>query len=165
MSESSIHFQPIGVIHAPSRQPSQTPIQAAGAGGNIGWIALSPQYVDGLRDIEGFSHLTLIYYFHRAAPPQLIVTPFLDTDTHGVFATRAASRTNAIGIYTLRLLSVKENLLHVDDLDVLDQTPLLDLKPFVPAFDHRDNVRVGWFAGKLGALQGRTGDARYVKPD
>lgn len=161
MAVEPIALHPIGVVRSAFIHPADTPIQAAGATGAKGSIEIHPEYAAGLADLAGFSHVIVIYHFHRMTKPQLTVVPFLDTDTHGVFATRAPARPNAIGLSVLRLLEVDGTRLQVEDLDMLDGTPVLDLKPFVPQFDHREGVRIGWFEGKLGALQGRKADERF----
>ena len=161
MNPTSLTYRPIGVVHSPFTNPSDTPIQAAAARDAKGLLEIYPEFVKGLLDISGFSHLILLCHFHRVREARLIDTPFLDTRPHGIFATRAPARPNPIGISVVRLIDVQGGSLHVEDLDVLDETPLLDIKPFVPAFDHRDSVRIGWFTDKIGGLQGRTGDSRF----
>jgi tRNA-Thr(GGU) m(6)t(6)A37 methyltransferase TsaA len=107
-----------------------------------------PDLVEGLRDLEGFDRLWLIYLFDRASEVQLVVRPYLDTAERGVFATRSPARSNHIGISVVRLLRVEQNRLYVADVDMLDGTPLLDIKPYVPAFDSFEESRAGWLAGK-----------------
>ena len=140
----NIILTPIGLIHTPFNTPSETPIQSVRSQAQ-GWIEVYPDFVDGLRDIDAFSHLFLIYHLHRAAPAQLLVEPFLDDKEHGVFATRHPFRPNHIGISVVQLTAREENRLTVMGVDMLDLTPLLDIKPYVPDFDHRDNVRSGWY--------------------
>ena len=140
----NIILTPIGLIHTPFNTPSETPIQSVRSQ-TQGWIEVYPDFVDGLRDIDAFSHLFLIYHLHRAAPAQLLVEPFLDDKEHGVFATRHPFRPNHIGISVVQLTAREENRLTVMGVDMLDLTPLLDIKPYVPDFDHRDNVRSGWY--------------------
>jgi tRNA-Thr(GGU) m(6)t(6)A37 methyltransferase TsaA len=125
------------------------PIQAAFADGAAGTVDLKPQYAEGLKDLEGFSHLILVYHFHRSEGYQLRVRPFLDEATRGVFATRAPRRPNAIGISTVRLERIEGNRLYVSDLDMVDGTPLLDIKPYVPQFDDRQKARIGWLEGRV----------------
>lgn len=139
-----VRLRPIGMIHSPHRRAEETPIQAVHARGVRGRAEVLPEYADGLRDLEGFSHMFLIYWFHKACSPQLIVKPFLDDATRGVFATRAPCRPNPIGLSTVRLVEREGNVLHLEDLDVLDGTPLLDIKPYVARFDRHDNTRSGW---------------------
>ena len=145
---SNLMFKPVGIVHSPFRKASDTPIQSAMAKGMEGWIEVFAQFAPGLRDLAGFERIWLIYRFDRTTPAQLVVKPFLDEQEHGVFATRSPCRPNAIGLSCVRLLSVDGNQLHIGDLDVLDETPLLDIKPYVPAFDCFGACRVGWLEGK-----------------
>jgi tRNA-Thr(GGU) m(6)t(6)A37 methyltransferase TsaA len=139
-----LNLKPIGVIHSPHRQAAGTPIQSALAAGVEGTVEVFPEYGLGLRDLDGFERLWLIYWFDRAAPAKLVVTPYLDTTPRGLFATRAPCRPNPIGLSCVRLLEVRENLLRVDGLDMLDNTPLLDIKPYIPSFDAFQAKRIGW---------------------
>lgn len=140
-----ICLTPLGVIHSPFSELNGMPIQAAAAKHVSGTIELYPAYADGLKDIEGFSHLILIFYLHLTEEPRLQVVPYLDTVPHGVFATRSPKRPNRLGMSVVRLLRVEGNILHVQDLDIVDGTPLLDIKPYIPQFDDRANARIGWF--------------------
>ena len=162
-------FRPIGVIRSPFADTAGMPIQAAAAVGVRGRIELDPGLVEGLADLDGFSHLTLLYHLHLVTSPRLTVTPFLDDQAHGIFATRSPARPNAIGLSTVRLIAITGSILEIEDLDIVDGTPLLDIKPYVPAFDDRDHVRVGWFAGRLGGLAEARADDRFgvdrAKPD
>jgi tRNA-Thr(GGU) m(6)t(6)A37 methyltransferase TsaA len=137
-------MRPIGVIHSPFTEESETPIQPSRSQA-VGKVELFPQFVDGLQDIEGFSHLILIYVFHRSSGYSLGVTPFLDDKRRGLFATRYPRRPNPIGLSTVRLLSRNQNVLEIEGVDVLDGTPLLDIKPYMPEFDIRTDVRSGWY--------------------
>jgi tRNA-Thr(GGU) m(6)t(6)A37 methyltransferase TsaA len=137
------------------------PIQAVSAVGVPGSIELDPAYEVGLRDLDGFSHLILLYHLHQAAP-RLLVTPFLDDQERGIFATRAPSRPNAIGLSTVRLLRVEGPRIEIADVDMLDGTPLLDIKPYVPAFDDREHARIGWYAGRLEPLATARSDERFA---
>jgi len=143
---TGITFTPIGVVHSPFRDPRNMPIQPVGARGVRGTIELDPAYAAGLKDLEGFSRIILLYHFHRSEGYALEVGPFLDTTPHGVFATRAPRRPNPVGISILRLVSVEGATLHVEDVDILDGTPVLDIKPYVPAFDAYPDERAGWLA-------------------
>ena len=160
--EAVISYTPIGIIHSPFKTPPGTPIQAAGARGIVGTIVLAPAYIPGLQDLEGFSHLLLIYHFHLVQDVRLTVTPFLDDHAHGIFATRAPTRPNPIGISIVHLLRMEGETLHIEDVDVVDGTPLLDIKPFVPAFDVRDNVRVGWLTNNRANLSQVRADERFL---
>jgi tRNA-Thr(GGU) m(6)t(6)A37 methyltransferase TsaA len=138
-------MHPIGVIHSPFTDKSQTPIQSSRSQ-TIGEVEIFPEFVDGLKDVDGFSHLVLLYAFHCSTGYNLRVKPFLDNQLRGLFATRHPCRPNPLGLSIVRLLKCKENILTVKGLDVLDNTPLLDIKPYVPDFDERSEVRTGWYA-------------------
>ena len=137
-------LEPIGIIHSPHQEAVGTPVQSSMAGGVEGTIEIYPQFAQGLKDIEGFERIWLVYWFHRAKPTKLLVVPYLDTVPHGVFATRAPCRPNPIGLSSVRLLKVQGNILHVEGLDVLDGSPLLDIKPYIPSFDGFETTRIGW---------------------
>jgi len=139
---------PIGEIHTPFQRSQGTPIQSAVANGAVGVVELFPQFTAGLHDVADFERLWLIYLLDRAATPQLTTRPYLDTQDHGIFATRSPARPNHIGLSAVRLLGVEGNRLHVSDVDMLDGTPLLDIKPYVPDFDCFEVKRVGWYTGK-----------------
>jgi tRNA (adenine37-N6)-methyltransferase len=136
----------IGIIHSPHHQATGTPLQSSLASGAQGTVELFPQYAAGLRDLDGFERIWLLYWFDRATPAQLVVTPYLDNVPRGLFSTRAPSRPNPIGLSAVRLLGVVGRTLQVEGLDVLDNTPLLDIKPYVPAFDAFEAKRIGWCA-------------------
>jgi tRNA-Thr(GGU) m(6)t(6)A37 methyltransferase TsaA len=139
-----IILNPIGIIHTPFTEINNMPIQPLAAAGVKGYIELYPEYLDGLKDIEGFSHITLLYHFHKINGFELTVTPFMDTNEHGIFATRSPKRPNAIGISTVKLIGIEGNKLYLEETDMLDGSPLIDIKPFYPRFDNRDNCRIGW---------------------
>jgi tRNA-Thr(GGU) m(6)t(6)A37 methyltransferase TsaA len=157
----TITYRPIGVIHSPFRDIKGMPIQAAGARGVTGTVEIEPRYGDGLRDLDGFSHLFLIYHFHLSEGYRLEVKPFLDDRLRGVFATRAPRRPNAIGISVVRLMRVEGCTLHIEDVDVVDGTPLLDIKPYVPEFDVRAAERIGWLAGRVKGVAATEADERF----
>ena len=162
MKDLSPKFRPIGVVYSPFKALEGMPIQPCGAEGVAGEIEIFQEFAAGLKDLEGFSHLWLIYWLHEVKSASLIVKPFLDTVEHGIFATRAPSRPNPIGLSVVRLKGVDGNRLSVENVDVLNGTPLLDIKPYVPAFDQVSADRIGWFAGKTGqAVQVRS-DGRFV---
>jgi tRNA-Thr(GGU) m(6)t(6)A37 methyltransferase TsaA len=127
----------------------------------VGTVELDPAYAAGLRDIEGFSNLILLYHLHLIREPALEVVPFLDTASHGVFATRSPKRPNPIGLSVVRLLAENGTHLTVEGIDVIDGTPLLDLKPYVPAFDAVAAERIGWYAGKLDRSGAVRADSRF----
>jgi tRNA (adenine37-N6)-methyltransferase len=157
-----ISYQPIGVIRSPHKQPKGSPIQPSGARGVAGRAELRPELAPGLKDLAGFSHLILLYHCHRAGDAKLEVKPFLDGEAHGVFATRAPARPNPLGLSVVRLKSIEGNILHLEDVDILDGTPLLDLKPYVPDFDRPPGpVRTGWLAGKAAGAKAAKADDRF----
>ena len=158
-----IRYKPIGVIHSPFIEPKGVPIQSAVACDVDGTIEILPEYVEGLKDVEGFSHIILIYHFHLSRESTLLVRPYLDDQERGVFATRSPSRPNAIGLSTVRLLRIEGNLLYVKDVDVVDGTPLLDMKPYVPEFDARHADRIGWLKEKLQQLPILRNDGRFTR--
>jgi tRNA-Thr(GGU) m(6)t(6)A37 methyltransferase TsaA len=120
-----------------------------------------PEYAEGLRDLEGFSHIILIYHFHLSKVRSLRVVPYLDTEAHGVFATRAPSRPNPIGISVVRLVRIEQNTLHIQDVDIVDETPLLDIKPYVPQFDIREMQKIGWLQKKAHKISTSKDDGRF----
>lgn len=153
-----IIYRPIGIIRSPFKEIEGAPIQPSGAKGILGEVLLDPVYAPGLEDLEGFSHIILLYHFHLAKGFSLEVKPFLDDVSHGLFATRAPRRPNAIGLSVVRLIRRADNRLHIGDVDIIDGTPLLDLKPYVPEFDVRQVERCGW-------LTGRANEAGRIRAD
>ena len=151
---------PIGFIHSPHRQAEGTPIQPRWAADIEGTLEVLPEFAPGLRDLDGFDRIWLLYWFDRARTAQLEVVPYLDTQTRGIFATRAPSRPNPIGLSCVRLLAVEGARLRVADLDVLEGTPLLDIKPYVPDCDVFPVDRIGWYANARGS---RLADGRFTK--
>lgn len=139
-----VPFTPIGVIHSGHRLADCTPVQPVYAHDCPGHVALLPQYLDGLSGLDGFSHIFLFYYLHLAGPPQMIVQPFVGDHPCGVFATRHPQRPNPIGLSLVRLVKIEGVVLRLLDVDILDSTPLLDIKPFVPRFDMAVDARGGW---------------------
>jgi len=121
------------------------PIQPTGAAGIKGTVEVFEDFQAGLKDLEGFSHIILLYHFHRSDSFELQVIPFMDSELRGLFATRAPRRPNSIGLSVVQLDKIEDNILHIQNLDILDGTPLLDIKPYVPEFDAQLNVRTGWF--------------------
>lgn len=159
--EPAISHTPIGTIHSPHKDLAGMPIQPAGAQGIRGSITLREEFRAGLRDIEGFSRLILIYALHRVNGYALEVVPFLDDKPHGIFATRAPKRPNAIGLSVVRLVAVNANELIIEDVDILDGTPLLDIKPYVPAFDSFPMEKAGWFDRCCHTVDGARSDRRF----
>ena len=144
MRESAITYRPIGVIRSEHVAAEETPIQPAYAKGCKGRAEVFPEFAAGLRDLEGFSHVCLIYHFHQAGPPKLLVKPFLQDIERGVFSTRAPCRPNAVGLSIVELVRREGNVLHLDGVDILDGTPLLDIKPYTAKFDLFKTTRNGW---------------------
>lgn len=144
MPGEKIVFVPIGIIHSQHVRPEDTPIQPVYAAGCPGTALLFPEYAEGLKDIDGFSHLLLLYHFHKSGPFSLVVKPFLDDSQRGLFATRHPCRPNGIGLSIVRLIRREGATLYLENLDILDGTPLLDIKPFLPGCDIPRDARGGW---------------------
>jgi len=158
-----IRYKPIGVIHTPFKEPRGTPIQPMAAAGVEGVVEVLPEYAEGLEGLEGFSHIILIYHFHLSRKASLKVRPYMDEETHGVFATRSPSRPNPIGVSVVRLLKIVDNKLYIKDVDIVDGTPLLDIKPYIPEFDVRKVDRKGWLEKKLHRLPETRDNGRFAK--
>jgi tRNA-Thr(GGU) m(6)t(6)A37 methyltransferase TsaA len=158
-----IKYKPIGVIHSPFKEPKGTPIQPASGKGIGGTVEVFPEYAKGLKDVDGFSHIILIYHFHLSKGASLRVKPFMDTEVHGVFAMRGPSRPNPIGISAVRLVRIEGNILHIEDVDIVDGTPLLDIKPYVPEFDVREAENIGWLEENVFKLSTSKDDGRFVE--
>lgn len=156
-------FTAIGTIHTPFTRLEGMPIQPSGARDVKGTIDLEPIYEEGLRDLDGFSHIILLYHFHQSKGYQLTVKPFLDTVERGLFSTRAPRRPNPIGLSIVELARIEGPVLHVRGIDVLDGTPLLDIKPWVPTFDVRENVRAGWLDKNQENSRSIKSDHRFVE--
>lgn len=142
----SLTLHPIGVIETPFKEPGGTPIQPSRAKGTAGRVHIYGPFREGLKDLDGFERIWLVYWLHKARPASLLVTPFLDTQKRGVFATRAPARPSPIGISAVRLVEVRGTTLHVAEVDILDGTPLLDIKPYVPEFDCYPESLAGWYS-------------------
>jgi len=140
-------FSPIGIIQTPFQDVKGMPIQPSGAKDIHGQVMLDEKYTEALSDLEHFSHIILLYHFHRSDGYSLKVKPFLDKKERGLFSTRAPRRPNPIGLSVVRLKKIKGNILYIKGIDVLDQTPLLDIKPYVPKFDSVTDVSLGWLEG------------------
>lgn len=158
-----IKYDPIGVVHSPYKEPKGTPIQPAGAENMEGTVELLPEYSEGLIDLDGFSHIILIYHFHLSKKASLKVKPYMDNELHGVFAMRAPSRPNPVGISVVRLVRIEGNILHIRDVDIVDGTPLLDIKPYVPEFDIRKVEKTGWLEKNVHKLPETKDDERFKK--
>ena len=157
-----ITYRPIGLIHSPFSDLREMPIQPTGEASAPGSADVFPEFAEGLKDLEGFSHVMLIYHLHRARKANLTVIPFLGSAPHGIFATRAPTRPNAIGLSIVKLLKVEGNVLHLANLDILDGTPLLDIKPYVPDFDAPSEAHVGWLEVERGRVKSAKSDDRFT---
>jgi tRNA-Thr(GGU) m(6)t(6)A37 methyltransferase TsaA len=157
-----IEYHPIGVIHSPFDRIGGMPIQPSGSSSARGRVKVFPEYADGLRDLEGFSHVILLYHFHQVKDWEPIITPFLDSHPRGVFSTRAPKRPNPIGISVVKLLRIDGPELHIENIDILDGTPLLDIKPYVPEFDQYPVDRIGWLEQAKGRVQKKKSDRRFA---
>jgi tRNA (adenine37-N6)-methyltransferase len=159
-----VQYNPIGIIHSPFKELHGMPIQPVGARGVKGTIELENEYETGLKDLDGFSHILLIYHFHLCNGHSLEVKPFLDKVKRGIFATRAPKRPNPIGISVVRLEKIERSTLHISNVDVVDGTPLLDIKPYVPHFDRDEgeNISIGWFEDKHHEAKDKKSDKRFV---
>lgn len=157
----SITLEPIGIIRTPFKTKEGMPIQSNGAIGTKGQIIVNEEFTEGLTDLDGFSHIILIYHFHKSLGFELLVTPFLDDRKRGLFATRAPKRPNSIGISVVKLLRIEKNILQVENVDMLDQTPLLDIKPYVPDFDIHKTEKNGWTENKTNKLNKIKSDKRF----
>ena len=161
MTEQPFQVTPIGILQTPYKDIQNMPIHPTGASGIPGKLILKPEFVEGIKDLDGFSHIYLIYLFHKAKAYQLTVTPFLDSEQHGVLATRAPKRPNPIGLSVVRLLSIKDNVLNLENVDMLDGTLVLDIKPYIPSFDQPQNVRIGWLEGRGESVKTKRSDERF----
>jgi tRNA-Thr(GGU) m(6)t(6)A37 methyltransferase TsaA len=159
---TTFEFTSIGTIHSPHKSLSDMPIQPTGARDAIGYIDIDPKYAAGLQNIEGFSHIILLYAFHQSNGFSLKVTPFMDDTERGLFATRAPRRPNPIGFSVVELLGRAGNRLDICGVDVLSGTPLLDVKPYVPRFDAPDATRCGWLDDKAALSESLRSDDRFV---
>ncbi len=160
-TKMDITYHPIGIIHSPFKDLEGMPIQPSGESSGPGTIEILPEFAKGLKDLASFSHIILLYHFHRVKRVSLTVTPFLGSELHGIFATRAPTRPNPIGVSMVKLVKVEGSTLYVENLDILDGTPLLDLKPYVPEFDYHPDVRTGWLESVKGKVQTTRSDDRF----
>jgi tRNA-Thr(GGU) m(6)t(6)A37 methyltransferase TsaA len=156
-----IAYRPIGTIHSPFKEPEEMPIQPCGAMGVSGTVELVEEYAAGLKDLDGFSHLILIYHCHLSKGYSLEVKPFLDSAPRGVFATRAPRRPNSIGLSVVKLVRIAGRTLHIENADIIDGTPLLDIKPYVSTFDAVEEERIGWLAERVKSARHARSDERF----
>ena len=158
-----IEYTQIGIIHTPFKTPAGTPIQPTGSVGVEAKVEIFPKYCQGLADLEGFSHIILIYLFHLSKEFKLKVKPFLDGELRGLFATRAPARPNPVGISVVRLVRIDGAVLYIKEIDVVDKTPLLDIKPYIPEFDIRKVDSTGWIGEKAKKAKKTHDDGRFAK--
>jgi len=158
----NIEFKPIGVIHTPFTEPKGIPIQPAAGREIEGTVEVFEPFRDGLADLDGFSHIALIFHLHRSEGYRLRVVPYLDTVERGLFATRAPRRPNPIGLSVVRLERIEDGTLHIRGVDMIDGTPLLDIKPYVPPFDDPERVRIGWLEAFRARIPGHRSDERFA---
>jgi tRNA-Thr(GGU) m(6)t(6)A37 methyltransferase TsaA len=159
--DESIIYRPIGIIHTPFAEAKKMPIQPAAAKGIEGTIDIKPEFEEGLKDLDGFSNIILLYHLHLSSGFSLEVIPFLDDKLRGVFATRAPRRPNPIGLSVVRLLGINKTTLHIQNIDVVDGTPLLDIKPYVPEFDDQKAEKIGWLSDKIDRIREIKSDERF----
>ena len=156
-----ISIQAIGIISSPFKRLEDMPIQPSSEVSAPGTVEVYEEFAEGLQDLNGFSHVILLYFLHKVSRIDLTVTPFLDSEKRGIFATRAPTRPNPIGLSVVELERVEGTILYIHKLDILDGTPLLDIKPYIPQFDHPDGARIGWLEGVQGILRGTRSDNRF----
>lgn len=155
-----MEFTPIGVIHTPFTDLKGTPIQPVGADEAEGVIEVDEKYVNGLKDLDGFTYIMLLYVFHRSKAYSLRVKPYLEEVERGLFATRFPARPNPIGVSVVRLSGIEGNKVYVKDVDMLDGTPLLDIKPYIPDVDNREDGRIGWLEDSVRLMRTARSDGR-----
>lgn len=158
-----MNFKPIGIVHSPFKEAIGTPIQPKAAKGIEGTVEVFAEFADGLTDLDGFSHIILICHFHLAKNYKLKVIPYMDDQQRGVFATRAPSRPNPIGISVVKLNRIENNILYIQDIDIIDGTPLLDIKPYVSKFDSKEDIKIGWLEKRVNKLSTSKDDGRFRK--
>jgi len=144
-----IKLNPIGVVHSPFKEPSGVPKDSIDGMNYQGTVEIFPQYKDGLKDLDGFSHIIILFYFHKSEYYHLISKPYLDDHPRGVFATRSPHRPNLIGLSVVKLLRIDENIIYVRGIDMIEGTPVLDIKPYIPEFESNEGIIIGWLEGKI----------------
>lgn len=158
---NEIIYKPIGIIHSPFKTVENVPVQHTGAKGETGTIEIFPEYAEGLKDLEGFSHIILLCHLHKVSHYKLRVIPFLDTVELGVFATRAPVRPNPIGLTVVKLIKVEGTIITIENIDMIDKTPLLDIKPCLPMIDDLQEIKLGWLTGKIEKFSTKKSDSRF----
>jgi len=159
---ADIVYKPIAYIKTPFTAKEKMPIQPTGAKGIKGEIEVFPEFVEGLHDLDAFSHIILIYHFHLCSGFALEVKPFMDDKTHGIFSTRAPIRPNSIGFSVVKLNRIENNILYIENIDVVNGTPLLDIKPFIPDVDSPKVDKLGWLEGKSNKMEEKESDNRFL---
>ncbi len=158
-----ITYSPIGIIHSPFKELTGMPIQPTSESSAAGHLEIYPEFADGLKDLAGFSHIYLLFHLHKSAPAKLHLKPFLDNEVRGVFSTRAPRRPNPIGLSLVEILRVEKNYVYIANIDILDGTPLLDIKPYIPEFEEAKDIRVGWQGKAKGLVQKKKSDKRFIE--
>ena len=160
---NNIVYKPIGIIHTPFKEQKDTPIQPRRGKGIQGTAEVFPEYKEALSDLDGFSHIYLLFHFHRSEGYKLKVIPYLDDTPRGLFATRAPRRPNQIGLSIVKLIKIVNTTLYIEDIDILDGTPLLDIKPYIPQFDDDTDYQLGWLEGRAGRASDTDADDRFAE--
>ena len=162
---TKIEFKSIGTIQSPFNDLEGMPIQPVGARGIKGQININDEYKDGLKDLNGFSHIILLYHLHLSKGHSLHVKPFLDNEKRGIFATRVPKRPNPIGMSVVRLGKIEGTTINISDVDIINGTPLLDIKPYIPNFDkhEEDVIKIGWFENKHQNAINKKSDRRFLE--
>lgn len=161
--QEEIIFNPIGITHSPFKDREGMPIQPIGAKGIKGKIEIFPEFQDGLKDLDGFSHIILLYNFHLSIDYKLLVKPYMEDSIRGVFATRAPRRPNQIGMSIVKLESVEDNILHISNIDIVDGTPILDIKPYIKRVDCVESEKIGWLEKKVDKFDSKISDNRFIE--
>jgi tRNA (adenine37-N6)-methyltransferase len=159
---SEIIYKPIGLIHSPYKGLRNLPVQPSGAVGIKGFIEIFPEYESGLADLDGFSHVVVIYHMHLVKSFSLKVIPFIDNEERGIFATRAPVRPNPIGLTVVKLIGIRKNILEIENIDIVDLTPVIDIKPYFNLVEKDQPVRIGWMTGKTDRLKTKKTDTRFL---
>lgn len=159
----SINITPIGIIETPFDDLKGMPIQPSGADKIQGTIIIDKEYEEGLSDLEGFSHIILLYHFHKSKGYNLMVKPFMDDQQRGLFSTRAPRRPNPIGLSIVQLIKIENNKISIQGIDVLNGTPLIDIKPYVPGFDAREVTKLGWLDKNYKKSESLKSDDRFIE--
>jgi tRNA-Thr(GGU) m(6)t(6)A37 methyltransferase TsaA len=160
-----LELETIGIIHSPFTKQEGMPLQPSGAAGVKGSVKVFEKYSQGLKDLDGFSHIILLYYFHLSGGYEPVVEPFMDSEQRGLFATRAPNRPNPIGLSIVQLTGIKNNMLEIQNVDIIDGSPLLDIKPYVPEFDVQNQVRIGWLEEVGKTVSSRKSDNRFNRKE